>query len=564
MKKAILPLAIALAFNAAAANATAPAQAKHVVLISVDGLHQDDLAWFVKNNPASTLAALVAQGVEYNNAMTQFPSDSFPGLIGQVTGGTPRTTGIYYDVEYNRNLLAPGTTDCAGATPGTIVAFDESLDKDSNRVDAGQKIPHLYDNAPKNFSLISQLTSQSIKLINPKMLPVDPATCKPVYPHQYLQVNTVFEVAHNHGLYTAWSDKHPAYEIVSGPSGKGVSEFFTPEINSLIATKATDDFTKDNLNTQLYDNLKVTAVVNWAQGKDHFGNAIASGAPAIYGMNFQSVSTAQKLNLSNYTVAGNATAIPNGLGGYVKDPATGNLVPGPVLTGALSFVDQSIGKIVKAADATSTVFIVSAKHGQSPVDRANLTLINDGDMLSALDAAWNAANPGANGLIAHSLDDDGVLIWLKDTSPKATAFAKKFLLAYTGTGIGSDSAGNATSKAFTQAGLKAVYAGADAAGFLGLSASNDSRAPDVIGIAQTGTVFAGSHLSKIAEHGGNNMDDRNVPIIVSGAGIASNKIVTSAVTTPQIAPTILSVLGLNTKALKSVLLEKTAVLPKLN
>jgi len=28
------------------------------------------------------------------------------------------------------------------------------------------------------------------------------------------------------------SDKHPAYEILNGPSGTGVQDMFTPEINS--------------------------------------------------------------------------------------------------------------------------------------------------------------------------------------------------------------------------------------------------------------------------------------------------------------------------------------------
>ncbi len=91
---------------------------KHVLLISVDGLHQGDLDWFVKNNPASTLAAMVNNGVLYNNAATPFPSDSFPGMVGQVTGGNPATTGVYYDDEYSRGLYPQGTTDCTKAVSG--------------------------------------------------------------------------------------------------------------------------------------------------------------------------------------------------------------------------------------------------------------------------------------------------------------------------------------------------------------------------------------------------------------------------------------------------------------
>ena len=63
------------------------------------------------------------------------------------------------------------------------------------------------------------MTGNPTSLIDPAQLPVDPATCKPVYPHQYLKVNTIFEVARAAGLRTAWSDKHPAYEILNGPVG---------------------------------------------------------------------------------------------------------------------------------------------------------------------------------------------------------------------------------------------------------------------------------------------------------------------------------------------------------
>src|ERR1022692_4208327 len=92
------------------------AQIRHVLLISVDGLHQQDLRWYVHTvdglhqqdlrwyvhtHPSSTLADLVRHGIEYSHAMTPIPSDSFPGMIAQVTGGDPGVTGIYYDDTYN-------------------------------------------------------------------------------------------------------------------------------------------------------------------------------------------------------------------------------------------------------------------------------------------------------------------------------------------------------------------------------------------------------------------------------------------------------------------------------
>jgi len=74
-----------------------PAPASHVLLISIDGMHQQDLDWYVRTHPHSTLAALAASGTSYRHAMTPFPSDSFPGMLAQVAGGDPRTTGVYYD-----------------------------------------------------------------------------------------------------------------------------------------------------------------------------------------------------------------------------------------------------------------------------------------------------------------------------------------------------------------------------------------------------------------------------------------------------------------------------------
>lgn len=191
------------------------AAAQHVLLLSVDGIHQSDLSWYVARHPQSALAQLVRRGVEFSNAQTPFPSDSFPGMIAQVTGGNPSSTGIYYDDSYNRSLLPAGTTNCRDAKPGAEVTYFEQADRDPLSLDAGQGLSGLPNS-------ILQLTGNATSLIDPAQLPVDPATCKPVYPHQYLKVNTIFEVARSAGLRTAWSDKHPAYEILNGPSGGGV------------------------------------------------------------------------------------------------------------------------------------------------------------------------------------------------------------------------------------------------------------------------------------------------------------------------------------------------------
>src|SRR5437899_1316074 len=114
-----------LAVAAQPVSANDQATAKHVLLISVDGLHQTDLAWYIKQHPSSALARLVKSGTEFTNAQTPFPSDSFPGMVGQVTGGNPSSTGIYYDDSQNTALLPAGTTSCLGVAPGAEVTYFE-------------------------------------------------------------------------------------------------------------------------------------------------------------------------------------------------------------------------------------------------------------------------------------------------------------------------------------------------------------------------------------------------------------------------------------------------------
>ena len=116
----LLALLAASPATAAAGDQTA---ARHVLLISVDGLHQTDLAWYVSHHPGSALAVLTAGGVEFTNAQTPVPSDSFPGMVAQVTGGNPKSTGVYYDDSFNHSMFPAGTTSCIGAAPGAEVTY---------------------------------------------------------------------------------------------------------------------------------------------------------------------------------------------------------------------------------------------------------------------------------------------------------------------------------------------------------------------------------------------------------------------------------------------------------
>ncbi len=181
MRARHVPRAIAGAVAAAAlvSGGAAPASAapdragglaghphvSHVLLISVDGLHQQDLAWYVKNFPRSALASLAAGGVEYSDAQTPVPSDSFPGLTAQVTGGDPGVTGIYYDDTWNHDVFPAGTTDCSGPAPGGEVAYTEADDINQNSLDAGQGLSGLPGS-------ILQMTANPVDVISPAALPL--------------------------------------------------------------------------------------------------------------------------------------------------------------------------------------------------------------------------------------------------------------------------------------------------------------------------------------------------------------------------------------------------------
>src|SRR5262252_1438935 len=346
-RRAMASGAVMLAFAGLAGMAPQPAHAAqryaHVLLISIDGMHAIDLARFAAAHPDSALAALAQHGVDYSNAAAAVPNDSFPGLLAIVTGGTPAATGVYYDDSYDRSLSAPGS-NCSAK--GTEIVFDETIDIDPDKVDAGGGI-------------------------DPKKLPLDPAKgCSPVYPHQFLRVNTIFEVVKAAGRRTAWADKHPAYDLVNGPSGKGVDDLFTPEITNPVGFDATVSVvcTAEN------DAKKVQAVVNEIHGLDHAGRPVGA-VPALFGMNFQAVSVGQKLTKDNADPSCNAAdgaRLRGKSGGYLD--ALG--MPTEVLQYGLDKTDAALGAMIAALKRTGqyqrTLFVVSAKHGQAPIDPAKV------------------------------------------------------------------------------------------------------------------------------------------------------------------------------------------------
>jgi hypothetical protein len=492
-------------------------QIKHVLLISVDGLHALDLSNYVASHPDSNLAGLGRNGVTYTNNATSSPSDSFPGLASLVTGGSPVTTGLWYDDTYNRALSPPAQTDglgnpggsCPGKV-GTNVSWDEAVDVDLTRLDAGGGL-------------------------NPKFLVRNPKNgCKTILPHEYLRVNTIFEVVREAGGRTSWTDKHPSYEWTNGPSGKGVQDFYGPEINSIPVplpqfsgcarvpfadTTPDDGWTNSFDDIKCYDEIHVQAVINQIDGYNHDRTAKV-GVPTLFGTNFQSVSVGEKLAVDPVT---------GQKGGYSDVLGT----PGQGLAGELEFVDQSIGRFVQELKVQrlydSTLIVIAAKHGQSPIDVTRRHGIGGGQPTATIGMAD-----------AFDISDDGSLIWLTDPLLTPGVVATLSMPANQQTlGIQEIFAGQSLRNKFNNPGA-------------------DPRTPDIILKVNTGVIFTGG--TKLSEHGGFNEDDVHTALLLSLDGM-DRAVVKSAVTNQQVAPTIIQALGLDPNELDAVRKEQIHVLP---
>jgi len=543
---------------------------KHVLLISIDGMHALDFincaAGISGVNGGAPycpqLAELAETGVSYLETATSKPSDSFPGLMALVTGGSPRSVGAFYDVAYDRSLDPPATTTengvagspglCSPAAPptGTTTEFDEGIDINKLALNGG---------APTGVD-------GGIASIDPNKLERDPAHgCAPVYPWNFVRTNTIFGVVHAAGGYTAWSDKHPSYSAVSGPgNGTNVDDYYAPEINSIpvalpqvtslscnplpdqTAVSPSNSWTDSFANIECYDSLKVQSIVNEIDSKNHSG-AFRRPVPSVFGMNFQTVSVGQKLIEKSVGITG----------GYLD----GQGRPTPALLGEIEFTDASIGKMVAALKSTglydSTLIIISAKHGQSPIDSARYLGISTtpGDpvttspatiLANLLPFSESPLNPTGIG----PTEDDVSLIWLSDSIQTADAVGmleSQSPATNNIAGIGTIFSGPAISQMFN---------------LPGLPPNGDPRTPDIIVTPNVGVTYSGSS-KKLAEHGGFSHDNTNVMMLLSNPSFSSAT-VTSPVQTAQIAPTILAVLGLDPEKLSAVQEEGTPVLPGLD
>jgi hypothetical protein len=525
-----------------------------VLLLSIDGMHAVDfyncangITGANGGNPyCPNLAALQATGINYVNANSSKPSDSFPGMAALASGGTPKSTGLYYDVAYDRSLDAPaektgsglGAGPCiAYGTPlGTTTDFDQGVDFDDTKLNGG---------APG-----AGLTEGGIASIDPKHLERDPANgCAPVYPWNFIRVNTAFGVIHAAGGYTAWIDKHPSYSMVGGPGGTGLDDYYSPEVSSTVVplpgVKTVEGVACDPIrdqvgasawnasfeNIQCYDAIKVYALLNQIAGKTHSG--APAQVPAVFGMNFQSVYVGESVNEAGVAV-----------GGYKNAAA----LPGTELLGEIEYVDTAIGLIVNALKTAgiynNTLIIITAKHGESPIDPTRYvadgadtpaTLL--GTLIPFSESPLNTTGVGAT-------EDDVSVLWLKK-------------------GVSVELAVGMLEADATEIGMGEILYGPTLApnyNVGGTGPGEDSRTPDIIVTPNIGVTYSGS-TAMIGDHGGFAHDDTNVMLLATNPGFSAQT-VSSETATIQVAPTILKALAMNPNLLDAVQVEGTAVLPE--
>jgi arylsulfatase A-like enzyme len=214
----------------------------------------------------------------------------------------------------------------------------------------------------------------------------------------------------------------------------------------------------------------------------------------------------------------------------------------------IQFVDASIGQMVAGLTdqglLNSTLIVITAKHGQSPIDTHRFTPIPSNTPANLI-SGYLRPSENPNGPDIGPTEDDVSLLWLADSHSTETAVGI----------LESNAPADGVGEIFYGPSLTTMFNAP------GLPPNGDPRTPDIIVQPNVGVIYSGSH-KKQAEHGGFSHDDTNAMMLVSKPGFHAS-VVTTFVETAQVAPTILAALGLDPGQLQAVQIEGTAVLPGL-
>jgi arylsulfatase A-like enzyme len=250
-------------------------------------------------------------------------------------------------------------------------------------------------------------------------------------------------------------------------------------------------------------------------------------------MNFQSVYTGQSVNEAGVAA-----------GGYKNAAA----LPSAELLQEIEYVDAAIGIIVNALKTAGiyhdTLLIITAKHGDSPIDPtryvadgANTPATLLGDLIPYSESPLNTTGIGAT-------EDDVSVLWLKK-------------------GVSVTKAVKILEQNATAIGLGEIYYGPSLwlnYNVGGLEPGEDPRTPDIIVTPNVGVTYSGN-TAMIGDHGGFAHDDTNVILLVANPTFTAQT-VSALAATRQVAPTIVQALGLDPTALDAVKAEGTPVLPE--
>jgi Type I phosphodiesterase / nucleotide pyrophosphatase len=238
------------------------------------------------------------------------------------------------------------------------------------------------------------------------------------------------------------------------------------------AVSSTNAWTDSFANIQY--SQKVQAIINEIDELNHEGTA-AKPVPNVFGMNFHAVSVGEKL-IENST---------NQTGGYEDGVGT----PTPPLLNEIIFVDNAIGKFVaelkKRGLYQTTAIIITAKHGQSPIDPNRVLRIpadNSSDQPPSMILSPTGVGPGYP--VVQALEDGISLIWLKhhsDTLKDVT------LLEASAATIGANGG-----EIFYGRNLDLMFSDP--------TTPEGSRTPDIIVAPNVGVIYTGGK-KKPAEHG---------------------------------------------------------------
>lgn len=336
---------------------------------------------------------------------------------------------------------------------------------------------------------------------------------------------------------------------MAGPGGKGLDDYYSPEVDSAVIALpgvktsqgvscatirdplGVSSWTSSFDNIQCYDALKVQALLNEIAGKTHNGKPAQT--PAVFGMNFQAVYFGESLSEPGV-----------GVGGYKNAAA----LPSDELLKEIEFVDASIGDIVNGLKnrgiLDDTLVIVTAKHGESPIDPNSYVADGSNTPATLLGSAIPFSESPLNTTGIGATEDDVSVLWLNK-------------------GASVDSAVELLESNAAAIGLGQIYYGPTLAlnyNVGGLEPGQDPRSPDIFVTPNVGVTYSGS-TTMIGDHGGFAHDDTNVMLLVSHPHFKPQT-VSALTTTMEVAPTIVKALGLDPSALDAVRAEGTTVLPE--